>query len=168
MSSLNRASRILFVTACLAAVLATVVSLTSTRSCGVDGWVSPTYNLDIATHFTQVGQQQGGSVVMTLVHSVDVTLNASAEGANTEVFVCQTGGSTDTLVTKYKFTGADLSAPDATWVTSTDFINPGRSYQVPYTDGVSEITLQTQCTSDAGRAQDAGSYTASLRITATW
>lgn len=144
------------------------VSLCPARGCFADGWTPPSYNLEILTHFTQVAQQHVGSVVMTLEHTQDVTLNVSANGAGKEVFTCQAPGSTDTLLTRYKLTGADLVAPDTEWVSSSDFIQPSRTYLVPYTDGVSQITLEAQCTASDGRAQDAGSYTGSLIITATW
>ena len=138
------------------------------RRCFGQGWTAPNYNLEIGTHFTQVGPQHAGSVVVTLGHTEDVTLNVSANAAGKEVFACEAPGSGDTLLTRYKLTGADLAAPDAEWVSSSDFILPSRTYLVPYTDGVSQITLEAQCTASDNRAQDQGSYTASLIITATW
>ena len=132
-------------------------------------WTSESYNLEILTHFTQVGQQLPGSAALTLEHTEGVTLTISAAGEGKEVLTCQTAGSGDTLLTKYKLTGADLGgAADSTWVSSSDFINPSRSYSLPYTDGVSEVTLEVQGTAADNRANDAGTYTASLIVTATW
>jgi len=131
-------------------------------------WTSAGYNLQIQTHFNQTGQQHAGSVALTLEHTQNVTLTIAANGAGKEVFTCENPGA-DTLLTRYKLTGADLGgAADSEWVGSSDFINPGRSYPLPYTDGVSQVTLEAQCTSSDNRANDAGAYSASLVITATW
>ena len=146
-----------------------VVSLCLTAAGLGAEWTPAGYNLQIQTHFNHTVQQHAGSVTLTLEHTQGVTLTVAAAGAGKEVFTCQSPGSSDTLVTKYKLTGADLgAAADSQWVGSSDFISPSRSYPLPYTDGVSQVTLQAQGTSSGNRANDAGAYSASLVITAAW
>ena len=153
--------------AAVSAVALAAISLCLSSAGLGASWTPAGYNLEILTHFSQTGQQHTGSVTLTLEHTEDITLAITANGAGKEVFACQTSG--DTLVTRYKLTGADLGgAADSAWVSSSDFISPSRSYPLPYTDGVSQVTLEAQCTSSANRANDAGAYSASLVITATW
>ena len=63
-----------------------VVSLCLASACLGAGWMRPTYNLEIQTHFNQSGQQHAGSVVMTLQHPEEVTVTIAANGAGKEGF----------------------------------------------------------------------------------
>lgn len=131
-------------------------------------WVESSYQATIATHFNASGQAQSGSVTLVLNHTEaeGVSLNASAGSPGSEVLKHNT--SNDTLATQYKLTGTALDdGADNDWVSASDFIDPARSYPVSGV-GPSEITLHVRGVSSSGRASDAGTYSASLVLTASW
>ena len=93
----------------------------------------------------------------------------------------QLSSATDALVTKYKLssdgdgsstTGATAaaiaaSASDA-WTDYNNFLTTELAITHVDTDGVVVITLEVQATSPAGEVADAGSYTATQTLTASW
>lgn len=132
---------------------------------GALGWQYPPHTVTIATHFTGTSQAQSGSTVMTLKHPQPATIQASVATAGDEVLTCSTS---DILATSYKLTGAALGGTaDTDWVASSAFISPARSYSIAGA-GPLEITIWVQGVSAANRANDAGTYTASVILTATW
>jgi hypothetical protein len=129
-------------------------------------WTQPTYSLTIASHLTGSGDAQSGSTVIALEYDGPVTIQASAASAGSEVL---TSASHDTLTTSYKLTGAALGGTaDNDWVPSATFVSPAKSYSVEGTGPSSEITLSVRAQTAAGRANDAGGYTASVVLTASW
>jgi len=129
-------------------------------------WAQPSYNLAIPTAFSAVGQDQSGSVALTLDHDGACTVQASVAQGGDEVLTRQ--GGSDTLVTSYKLTGAALGATaDQDWVGSAAFINPGRSYAVSGS-GPSEIAFHARGVAASNRATDAGTYEASIIVTVSW
>ncbi len=132
---------------------------------GALGWQASPYTVTIATHFTGTSQAQSGSTVMTLKHPQPATIQASVVTAGDEVL---TSSSSDILVTSYQLTGAALGGTaDTGWVASSAFILPARSYTTVGA-GPSDITISVQGVSAANRANDAGAYTATIILTATW
>ncbi len=132
---------------------------------GATGWEQSEYTATITSHFGGTSQTRSGSTVLTLNHDFVVTIHASVPRAGDEVLASPTN---DTLTTSYKLTGAALgSSADSDWVSSSAFISPGNLYTVEGT-GPSEITFWVRGISATGRANSAGTYTASIILTATW
>ena len=141
------------------------VCLACNGAAGATGWAQPTGSVTISTHFQATSQSWSGSTVLTLNHDGAVTIQASVATGGDEVLTASTN---DALVTSYKLTGAALGgSADGDWVSSSAFISPARSYSVEGT-GPSEITFWARGTSAADRANDAGTYTAVIILTATW
>jgi hypothetical protein len=133
-----------------------------TPASGTANWASPTYGITIPTHVNSVGQSCSGSVVMTLTHDAPCTMTVAPSGAGQEVLT----NSADTLATAYKFTGATLQNPDATWVDSTTFLT--HSYNILGTGPSDTMTLAVQGTSPSDHAVTSGNYSASLIVTVSW
>lgn len=129
---------------------------------GANGWAGQPYSVTIAPHITGCGQSPSGSAVMMLDHDVPCTIQPSVLHGGDEVLT----SSGRTLVTNYKLTGADLQDGDATWVTSANFLS--RTYNCGGTGPASQITLSVQAASSANRADEAGAYSASIVLTASW
>ena len=133
---------------------------------GVTGWAQPEYTAALSPNITGTGQACTDSPVMMLNHDGAATIQASVVQAGDEVLTHDT--TADTLVTSYKLTGAALGASaDADWVSSTDFIAPARSYNVEGS-GLSEITFHVRGEAAPLRANDAGTYSASIIVTVLW
>ena len=129
------------------------------------GWQQSNYPVTIATHFTGRGQGLTGSTVMVLNHDGAATIRAAASSGGSEVLK---SASNDSLTTSYMLTGAVLGATaDTDWVSSSAFIDAGRSYSVQGT-GPSKITLSLRGVSRSDRAVDAGTYNASIILTVSW
>jgi hypothetical protein len=120
------------------------------------------------TTISQVGEDLTVTKALTLYANTNVTLSAAGT-ANSGI---ATNGS-DTLTTSYKITG-DVGTPDAAWKAAGsgagEFFNAGNTYSVTHVsgDGSYAINLLVQLESANARAQDAGNYTCSLTLTATW
>ena len=93
----------------------------------------------------------------------------------------QLSSATDTLVTKYKLssdgdgsstTGATAGAIAAsgsdTWTDYNNFLTTELAITHVDTDGAVVITLEVQATAPSGEVPDAGSYTATQTLTASW
>jgi len=132
----------------------------------VTGWAQPEYTATPSPHITGLGQTCTDAIVLVLNHDGAAAIQASAAGAGDEVLTHQTTG--DTLATSYKLTGAALGASsDADWVAADQFISPARSYSVEGV-GPSDITFHVRGEAAPARANDAGTYTASIILTVTW
>ncbi len=155
----------------LAQIMLTALLLAGSGAAGLSlhawaaSWEQNNYNLSIPTHFNATAQAQIGSVALTLSHGDNDTINASASQAGGEVLTHTTTG--DTMATHYKLTGENLASPDQTWVSSSDFIDPGRSY-ILQGSATSQITLHAKATSASGRANDTGTYNGSITLTVSW
>ncbi len=134
----------------------------TTLSQGGASWVAEPYSLSIPTHINSVNQVVSASTNITLQHDVACDIAVSVALAGNETLT----SNGRTLATAYKLTGADLANPDAAWVAATTFIT--QIYHVLGTGPNSTITLWVQATSPATEAPDAGVYTASITLTATW
>ena len=129
---------------------------------GANGWAGQPYSVTVAAHITGCRQSPSGSTDMMLDHDVPCTIQPSVLHGGDEVLT----SSGRTLVTRYKLTGDDLQDGDTTWVTSTDFHT--RTYNCGGTGPTSRITLWVQAASSANRADEAGAYSASIVLTASW
>ena len=142
-----------------------VLGVPCLRAWAVAQWTQPGYSVTIASPLTKADDTQSGSAVMTLDHDGPVTIQVSAASSGSEVLRSSTS---DTLTTSYKLAGPSLSNPDAEWVPSATFVSPATSYGVQSMGPSSEITIWVRAQTAAGRANDSGSYEASLVLTASW
>ena len=127
---------------------------------GNASWEDDPYSLTIPTHFTGVGQVRSGSVGMTLDHRAPCTVQVSVANGGDEVLTC----SGDTLLTQYKLTGLMLEGGgDATWVDSSTFRT--KVYTIVGDGKGVVMTLWVQATSASARANNAGTYSASVILT---
>jgi hypothetical protein len=99
---------------------------------------------------------------MTLDYDTPCTITVSVAKAGDEVLA--SGG--DTLATSYKLAGAALQNGDGDWVDSSTFLT--RSYSVQGTGPFDEITIWVRAAASSGRANNAGTYSASVILTASW
>ncbi|MGA2498350.1 MAG: hypothetical protein ABSH20_11450 [Tepidisphaeraceae bacterium] len=125
-------------------------------------WLGQPYSVSIPTHINGINQVITSSSNLTLHHDVACDILVSVAVAGNEVLT--TGGRT--LTTAYKLTGADVSNADGAWVPSATFIT--KTYHVVGTGPNSTITIAVQATPPSNRAADAGAYSASITLTATW
>jgi hypothetical protein len=120
------------------------------------------------TTISKVGEYLTVTKGLTLYANANVTLTATAV-SNSGV---ATLGS-DNLTTSYKITG-DVGTPDVAYKAAGtgggQFFNAGNTYAVTHVpgDGSYAISLGVKLESAANRAQDAGNYTCSIKLTATW
>lgn len=120
------------------------------------------------TTISQVGEVLETTKALTLYANANITITAAGT-ANSGI---ATNG-IETLTTKYKITG-NVTVPDAAWKTAGsgvgEFFNAGNSYSLTHVsgDGSYAINLGVRLESPAARAADAGNYTCSVTLTATW
>lgn len=127
-------------------------------------WLGDPYSLSIANHISACNQSQSSSLTMTLEHTKRCTIRVSVAQAGNEV-LRSSGG--DTLTTAYRLTGPSLQGGgDANWVASSTFRT--RSYTVTTTGPSDPITIWARATSAGNRANDAGTYSAQVILTASW
>ena len=132
---------------------------------GETQWAQPEATATISTHFNGTALSRSGSTVLTLNHDQAVTIRASVTTTGDETL---TSSGNDTLTTAYKLTGVALGgSADDEWVSSSAFISPQKSYSVAGI-GPSQITFWVCATAAADRANDAGTYSARVILTATW
>ncbi len=136
-------------------------------ACGVllagASWVGQPYSVTIANPITARNQSQSDSLTMTLEHDKVCDIDVSVAQAGDEVLRSSTD---DTLTTDYMLTSSAIQGGgDATWVPSSQFV--GGNYKVTGT-GPSDITIWVLATSAPDRANDAGTYSAQVILTATW
>ena len=121
-------------------------------------------------NFTAVAQTKGSTVLLTVWTNVGAIITPSTSDGKSGVL---TSTGSDTLTTEYKMTGTDLGATaDVAWKSSGvggTFIT-GNTYTVQQVDGngVYTMTVNAQATTSAAKANDAGSYTCQVVLTATW
>ncbi len=125
-------------------------------------WLGQPYSVTVPTHISSVGQVVTSNSNLVLQHDAACDLIVTALVSGNEVLT--SGG--QTLSTAYMLTGADVSNPDGGWVPAATFVT--RTYHVVGTGPNSTINIAVQATPPADRAQDAGAYSASIQITATW
>jgi hypothetical protein len=133
-----------------------------TPASGTANWASLSYSITVPTHVTAMGQSCTGSTVIVLQHDAPCSVAISVAGLGQEVLT----NSGDNLATSYKFTGATLQNPDATWVDSTTFLT--HTYNVLGTGPNDSLTLAVQGTAATNHAVESGNYTAGLVFTVSW
>lgn len=121
------------------------------------------------TTISVVGESLTVTEAMTLYANANVTLST----AGTTNDGIATNGS-ETLTTSYMITG-DVGTPDVDYLAAGtgegEFFEDGvNTYTVTHSpgDGSYAINLGAKVQSAASRAQDAGDYTCTLTLTATW
>jgi len=129
---------------------------------GGASWSGQPYTLAIPDHITGLAQARSGSLVMTLDHDLPCTITISVAEAGDEVLA----SAGDTLVTSYMLTGAALGNGDTEWVDSSTFLT--RNYSVQGTGPSDGIKIWVRSTASSARANDAGEYSASVILTASW
>ncbi len=122
------------------------------------------------TTINEVGEYLTATEAMTLYANANVTLTAAGT-ANSGI--ATEPNDSDTLTTSYMITG-DVGTPDVAYKLAGSgagqFFNAGNTYTVTHVpnDGSYAINLGVKLESAVNRSQDAGDYTCSLTITATW
>ena len=107
--------------------------------------------------------------------------NCNFEISADNTATAQLSSATDTLVTKYKLaddgdgaatTGAGAAAEAAsgiaTWTAHDSFLSTALAMTHVDTDGAVDVTLYVQATNNAGEVADAGAYSATQTLTASW
>ena len=158
----------------------TAWALTDDELIGITGTVDTFAEWSSSNNTTIAGGDFSSTVNLT---GEDITVSrALALYANTTVTITAAGttnsgiatNGTDTMTTSYQLTGADITTPDSAWKAAGtlegEFFYASNSYEVTHTggDGAYEVTLEVQLESADDRAQDAGSYTCEVTLTATW
>jgi hypothetical protein len=129
---------------------------------GAASWSGQPYALIVGNHITGPAQAPTGLLAMTLDHDGPCTIGVSVDHAGNEVLNC----SGETLVTGYKLTGAALQNGDADWVSSSAFLT--RNYDVQGNGPSDPITLWVRAAGASSRANNAGTYSASVILTVSW
>jgi hypothetical protein len=131
-------------------------------------WTDVNPSIDLP-NFTASNQTKGSSVVLTVWTNVGATITPSVTDGKDAVL---TKG-TEVLTTEYKMTGADLGGTaDGAWKGSGAggaFIT-ANTYTVQQAGGtgVYTMTMNAQATTSAVKANDSGSYSCQVVLTATW
>ena len=120
-------------------------------------------------NFTASAQTKDSDVLLTVWTNVGATITPTTADGKLGVLTSDH----DTLTTEYKMTGADLVTPDNAWKSSGaagTFNTGGNSYAVKLVDttGIYTMTMNAQATTSATKANDAGSYSCQVVLTATW
>jgi hypothetical protein len=145
------------------------VSITAT----VDGfaeWAATTPAIvasDWSGHITQASQTRTVSLANTLYTNVDTTITPTA-GTNSGIL---TNGS-QTLTTAYQITG-NVDVPDVAYKAAGTgagaFFNGGNTYLLTHVPGTGTYTVNLLAQMSSGAiAPDAGSYTCTVVLTASW
>lgn len=146
----------------IAVVVSGLICAAGGLALGGANWSGQPYTLAVPDPITGAGQARSGSLVMTLDHDTPCTITLSVEKAGDEVLA----SAGDTLATSYKLTGAALQNGDAEWVDSSTFLT--RNYSVPGPGPVDTMTIWVRAAASSGRATNAGAYSASVILTASW
>jgi hypothetical protein len=136
-------------------------------------WEGAAYaDIDLA-NITAQGTPQSGSSVYTLWTNCNVSLTAD----NTATAELDNTGDvppgTDTLVTEYyvDYDGDGVTATggtDTAYATYNNFISGGSAITHVDNDGGVEITLYARASNDSDNVADAGDYTCTQTLTASW
>jgi len=127
------------------------------------GWAGQPYAVSVANHISARKQSQSDSLKMTLQHDSPCSITVSVAQAGDEVL---TLSGSDILTTAYMLRGPSLQNGDGDWVASSVFLT--HSYLVEGNGPSDEITIWVCATSADDRANDAGSYSSAVTLTASW
>jgi hypothetical protein len=131
---------------------------------GVTAWVGGPYSVSMSSHINGTaggsGQSVTGSTVLPLSHDTPCTISVSVNTLGDEVLTM----GAYSLTTSYKLTG--IASGDAGWVDSTTFLT--HTYAVPGSNITDNVTLSVKGTAPANTAPEAGTYSATIILTATF
>lgn len=145
----------------IAAVVSGLICAAGGLALGGANWSNQPYTLAVPDPITGAGQVRIGSLDMTLDHDTPCTITVSVAKAGDAVLTF----AGDTLATSYRLTGTALQGGgDPAWVDSSTFLTG--NYSVEGADP--KITIWVQAAASSGRANDAGTYSASVILTASW
>ena len=122
------------------------------------------------TTISAVGEDLTVTKALGLYANATITITAVGT-ANAGI---ATNATTDALTTSYQLQGADLTTPDAAYKAAAagagEFFNAGNTYEVTHTNGDGSYTMDllVQLESEDAAANDAGNYTCSVTMTASW
>jgi hypothetical protein len=146
---------------------------TVTITATVDGfaeWASTTPAIvaaDWTGHITQASQSRTVSLANTLYTNVDTTITPTA-GTNSGIL---TNGS-QTLITEYQITG-NVNTPDVAYKAAAagagQFFDVANTYALTHVPGTGTYTVNLLARMTSGAvAPDAGDYTCTVVLTASW
>ena len=177
---MNMMRRIIFITIlCLGGLLLAATdpdAATCAITVTVDGLLEWEGNFtaiaaaDMSAHITNQNSVVTGSSTQTLFTNGDVILTADND-ADSEL---DTDSDTDQLVTEYSlsYDGNGSAATGGSAVAYTEYdtflTGGGSACTHVSTDGAVEVTLGVRASNDTHNVADAGDYTATQTITATW
>lgn len=130
-------------------------------------WAGNFANISLTAISAQADTPEG-SQVQTLYTNCNLEISADNTTAS------QLSSATDILVTKYQlsYDGDGVTATGGTdvgtWTDYDTFLATPSAVTHVDTDGAVDITLYVQASNPAGRVADAGSYTATQTLTASW
>jgi hypothetical protein len=143
---------------------------TAAVSCTVDSvmeWAGNFADITIADHITAQSTVVAGSAVVTLYTNGDVTISAD----NTTAARLTQGS--DFLATEYRLE-YDGNGSAATGGTTVDYVPYNNFLATPSAvthvggDGAVDVTLGVRASNQVGNVADAGTYTATQTLTASW
>jgi len=130
-------------------------------------WAGDFSNISLTAISGQADTPEG-SQVQTLY--TNCNLEISADTSTT----ARLSSATDVLTTKYKlsYDGDGVTATGgtgvATWTDYSTFLSTASAVTHKDTDGAVDVTLYVQASNPGGRVADAGAYTATQTLTASW
>jgi hypothetical protein len=142
------------------AIIALASTCAGTWALAATGWLGAPFSLSIPTHINTLSQISDGSTILPLEHDTPITVSVSVPAPGTEVLSC----GSFSLTTSYKITG--IASGDANWVNSSDFLT--HTYFLPGSNITDQLTLWVRAQAPSDRAPDAGTYSATITLTATW
>jgi len=130
-------------------------------------WAGNFSNISLTAISAQADAPEG-SQVQTLY--TNCNLEISADNTTT----ARLSSATDALVTKYQlsYDGDGVTATGgtgvATWTDYNTFLSTASAVTHVDTDGAVNVTLYVQASNPGGRVADAGAYSATQTLTASW
>lgn len=151
------------------------VDATCTITVTVDGimeWAGGTFPaIGLTPNIAAQADQPEGFSSLDLYLNGDVSITAQTSAA---AELEEDGAGTDTLYTEYKLvydfdgTGADSGGAPVDWTVYSSFLVGGSAVTHQPLDGAVNLTLWARASNPTGTLADAGPYTATQTLTATW
>jgi len=145
-------------------------SATAAVTCTVDPiieWAAPSFATIAIPNITARGDTPSASQMLVLYTNCDLDITADHSTA------ARLTKTTDTLVTEYKLEYDGDGDPDTggatvDWTDYATFIPVGSAVTHYPLDGAVNVTLSARASNEAGTLADAGNYTATQTLTATF
>ncbi len=141
-------------------------------------WDQATHTIavtDFTGHITARNQSQTADGSYTLYANCATTILPSAVAGSPDYsgILTYVSGSTYTLTTSYKLTGAGLTAPDGSWKaagsSAGQFFNASNTYAIAYVLGTGSYSVHLQVQATGGSTPPpAATYTCRVTLTATF